>query len=85
MHLGPPQATHLTARDRPGQRIALAWNHHGPVDAGWDLGLAPAMAALRVVLHEEATLDPLVEDLLGPVVETYGPTSPGSNPTTPTP
>lgn len=43
------------------------------------------MAALRVVLHEEATLDPLVEDLLAPLAETDGPTSPGSNPTTPTP
>ncbi|MFI7289986.1 TIGR02679 family protein [Streptomyces anulatus] len=34
-----------------------------PVDADWDPGLAPAMTALGVALHEEATLDLLVEDL----------------------
>lgn len=37
-----------------------------PVAAHWDPGLAPAMAALGVALHEEATLDLLVEDLSGP-------------------
>lgn len=34
-----------------------------PVDATWDSGLAPAMTALGIALHEEATLDLLVEDL----------------------
>ncbi|MFE7112999.1 TIGR02679 family protein [Streptomyces sp. NPDC057575] len=34
-----------------------------PVDADWDPGLAPAMTALGVALHEEATLDLLVRDL----------------------
>ncbi|MFB8034181.1 DUF2399 domain-containing protein [Streptomyces sp. NPDC056004] len=29
----------------------------------WDPGLAPAMTALGVALHEEATLDLLVRDL----------------------
>lgn len=37
-----------------------------PVSAVWDAALAPAMAALGVALHEEATLDLLVEDLWGP-------------------
>ncbi|MEV0036338.1 DUF2399 domain-containing protein [Streptomyces sp. NPDC050804] len=36
-----------------------------PVDADWDPGLAPAMTALGAALHEEATLDLLVEDLSG--------------------
>ncbi|MFD8967882.1 TIGR02679 family protein [Streptomyces sp. NPDC059568] len=36
-----------------------------PVDANWDPDLAPAMTALGVALHEEATLDLLVEDLSG--------------------
>ncbi|WP_434593070.1 TIGR02679 family protein [Streptomyces sp. A5-4] len=36
-----------------------------PVSAVWDAGLAPAMAALGVALHEEATLDLLVDDLSG--------------------
>ncbi|MFJ1649203.1 TIGR02679 family protein [Streptomyces sp. NPDC088258] len=36
----------------------------GPsVAAEWDPGLAPAMSALGVALHEEATLEPLVNDL----------------------
>ncbi|MET8902248.1 TIGR02679 family protein [Streptomyces sp. NPDC004538] len=34
-----------------------------PVDADWDRDLAPAMTALGVALHEEATLDLLVDDL----------------------
>ncbi|GGX39019.1 TIGR02679 family protein [Streptomyces chryseus] len=38
-----------------------------PVSAVWDAGLAPAMAALGVALHEEATLDLLVEDLSAPL------------------
>ncbi|WDG29758.1 TIGR02679 family protein [Streptomyces sp. CA-278952] len=36
-----------------------------PVSAVWDAGLAPAMAALGVALHEEAALDLLVDDLRG--------------------
>jgi uncharacterized protein (TIGR02679 family) len=34
-----------------------------PVDAHWDSSLGPTMEALGVALHEEATLDLLVEDL----------------------
>ncbi|MFE9338449.1 DUF2399 domain-containing protein [Streptomyces sp. NPDC007063] len=34
-----------------------------PVAADWDADLAPAMTALDVALHEEVTLDVLVEDL----------------------
>ncbi|MFF3734571.1 TIGR02679 family protein [Streptomyces sp. NPDC002476] len=37
-----------------------------PVEADWDPGLAPAMAALGVALHEEAALELLVGDLSGP-------------------
>ncbi|MGW9421996.1 TIGR02679 family protein [Streptomyces koyangensis] len=37
-----------------------------PVSAMWDAGLAPAMAALGVALHEEATLDLLMDDLGAP-------------------
>lgn len=36
-----------------------------PVSALWDTSLAPSMAALGVALHEEATLDLLVDDLSG--------------------
>jgi uncharacterized protein (TIGR02679 family) len=36
-----------------------------PVSADWDSDLAPAMTALGVALHEEATLDLLVNDLSG--------------------
>ncbi len=36
-----------------------------PVGAAWDPGLAPAMTALGVALHEEATLGLLVDDLSG--------------------
>ncbi|MFF8321715.1 TIGR02679 family protein [Streptomyces bobili] len=35
----------------------------GPVNAGWDPDLTPAMTALGVALHEEATLELLVDDL----------------------
>ncbi|MCZ4099183.1 TIGR02679 family protein [Streptomyces sp. So13.3] len=34
-----------------------------PVDADWDADLAPTMEGLSIALHEEATLDQLVEDL----------------------
>ncbi|MER7696838.1 TIGR02679 family protein [Streptomyces sp. NPDC096095] len=37
-----------------------------PVDADWDPSLAPAMTSLGVALHEEVTLDLLMEDLSGP-------------------
>jgi uncharacterized protein (TIGR02679 family) len=37
-----------------------------PVGADWDPALAPAMAALGVAFHEEATLDVLVRDLSVP-------------------
>jgi uncharacterized protein (TIGR02679 family) len=36
-----------------------------PVAADWDPDLAPAMSTLGIALHEEATLDLLVEDLGG--------------------
>ncbi|WP_405796217.1 TIGR02679 family protein [Streptomyces sp. NBC_01506] len=45
----------------------------GPVDADWDPDLAPAMTALGVALHEEATLDLLVGDLVrAPLYEKDG-------------
>ena len=34
-----------------------------PVEADWDSDLTPAMEALSIALHEEATLDSLVNDL----------------------
>ncbi|MDJ1131871.1 TIGR02679 family protein [Streptomyces iconiensis] len=49
---------HTKAQDIP--QLSLAGS---PVAASWDPGLAPAMATLDVALHEEATLDLLVEDL----------------------
>ncbi|MEU0088088.1 TIGR02679 family protein [Streptomyces sp. NPDC006274] len=36
-----------------------------PISAAWDAGLAPAMTALGVALHEELTLDLLVDELSG--------------------
>ncbi|MGW0790247.1 TIGR02679 family protein [Streptomyces sp. NPDC002911] len=47
-------------QERDAPQLPLSGN---PVGADWDPGLAPAMSALGVALHEEATLDLLVEDL----------------------
>lgn len=48
------------ARSRGVPRLPLTGR---PVQASWDPDLAPAMTALGIALHEEATLDRLVEDL----------------------
>lgn len=50
----------LAARAEGVPRLPLAGR---PVTADWDPDLAPAMAALGIALHEEATLDLLVRDL----------------------
>ncbi|WP_262402658.1 TIGR02679 family protein [Actinomadura sp. CNU-125] len=54
------EALAARARDRGVPPLPLAGR---PVEAVWDPGLSPAMAALGVALHEEATVDLLVEDL----------------------
>ncbi|MGW0474163.1 TIGR02679 family protein [Streptomyces coeruleorubidus] len=51
-------ATRTQVRGTP--QIALAGP---PAEAVWDAELAPAMNALGIALHEEAALDPLLEDL----------------------
>ncbi|NUS15254.1 MAG: TIGR02679 family protein [Streptomyces sp.] len=51
-------AAHTQARGTP--QLPLSGPH---VEADWDSGLAPAMAALGIALHEEAVLDLLVDDL----------------------
>ncbi|MEV6009146.1 TIGR02679 family protein [Streptomyces sp. NPDC051976] len=53
---------HLAARSQAEGIPQLALDGD-PVNADWDLDLAPAMTALGVALHEEATLDQLVDDL----------------------
>lgn len=53
---------HLAARSQAEgiPQLALVGD---PVNADWDPDLAPAMTALGIALHEEATLDLLVDDL----------------------
>ncbi|MDQ8707109.1 TIGR02679 family protein [Streptomyces sp. LHD-70] len=60
--MGTADYEHLAARSQAEgiPQLALAGQ---PVDADWDPDLAPAMTALGVALHEEATLDLLVVDL----------------------
>jgi uncharacterized protein (TIGR02679 family) len=53
---------HLAARSQAGGIPQLPLDGQ-PVSAVWDPGLAPAMTALGVALHEEVTLDLLVADL----------------------
>ncbi|WP_128802517.1 MULTISPECIES: TIGR02679 family protein [unclassified Streptomyces] len=60
--MGTADYEHLAARSQAEDIPQLALDGQ-PVDAGWDSDLAPAMTALGVALHEEATLDLLVADL----------------------
>ncbi|MFF1278123.1 DUF2399 domain-containing protein [Streptomyces marokkonensis] len=55
---------HLAARSRAGGIPQLPLDGQ-PVSAAWDPGLAPAMTARGVALHEEVTLDLLAADLSG--------------------
>ncbi|GGP59524.1 TIGR02679 family protein [Streptomyces melanogenes] len=60
--MGTADYKHLAARSQAEGIPQLALDGQ-PVDADWDPDLAPAMTALGVALHEEATLDLLVDDL----------------------
>lgn len=60
--MGTADYERLAARSRTEGIPQLALDGQ-PVSADWDLDLAPAMTALGVALHEEATLDLLVDDL----------------------
>ncbi|MFI8792934.1 TIGR02679 family protein [Streptomyces sp. NPDC055105] len=60
--MGAADYEHLAARSQAEGIPQLALEG-GPVSADWDPDLAPAMTALGVALHEEATLDLLVADL----------------------
>ncbi|MER7799898.1 TIGR02679 family protein [Streptomyces parvulus] len=60
--MGTADYEHLAARSQAEGIPQLALDGP-PVDADWDSDLAPAMTALGVALHEEATLDLLVADL----------------------
>ncbi|MEU2955606.1 TIGR02679 family protein [Streptomyces xanthochromogenes] len=60
--MGSADYEHLAARSQAEGIPQLALDGQ-PVDADWDSDLAPAMTALGVALHEEATLDVLVTDL----------------------
>ncbi|MGW6020371.1 TIGR02679 family protein [Streptomyces sp. NPDC055099] len=60
--MGTADYEHLAARSQAEGTPQLALDGQ-PVDADWDSDLAPAMTALGVALHEEATLDLLVADL----------------------
>ncbi|MGW2909198.1 TIGR02679 family protein [Streptomyces asoensis] len=60
--MGTADYEHLAARSQAEGIPQLALDGQ-PVDADWDPDLAPAMTALGVALHEEATLDLLVDDL----------------------
>ncbi|MEV0961990.1 MULTISPECIES: TIGR02679 family protein [unclassified Streptomyces] len=62
--MGVEDYEHLAARGQTGGIPRLPLDGR-PVDAAWDAGLAPAMTALGVALHEEVTLDLLVDDLSG--------------------
>jgi len=60
--MGTADYEHLAARSQAEGIPQLALDGQ-PVDADWDPDLAAAMTALGVALHEEATLDLLVDDL----------------------
>jgi uncharacterized protein (TIGR02679 family) len=60
--MGTADYEHLAARSQAEGIPQLALDGQ-PVDADWDPDLAPAMTALGVALHEEATLELLVDDL----------------------
>ncbi|MEV5489675.1 TIGR02679 family protein [Streptomyces bobili] len=60
--MGTADYEHLAARSQAEGIPQLALDGQ-PVNADWDPDLAHAMIALGVALHEEATLDLLVDDL----------------------
>jgi len=60
--MGAEDYEHLAARSQADGIPQLPLDGQ-PVSAAWDPGLAPAMTALGVALHEEVTLDLLVADL----------------------
>ncbi|MFJ6738890.1 TIGR02679 family protein [Streptomyces sp. NPDC091279] len=60
--MGAADYEHLAARSQAEGIPQLALDGQ-PVNADWDPDLAPAMTALGVALHEEATLELLVDDL----------------------
>ncbi|MFF8778026.1 TIGR02679 family protein [Streptomyces sp. NPDC015140] len=60
--MGTADYEHLAARSQAEGIPQLALDGQS-VDADWDPDLAPAMTALGVALHEEATLELLVDDL----------------------
>ncbi|GGV70239.1 hypothetical protein GCM10010294_28180 [Streptomyces griseoloalbus] len=60
--MGTADYEHLAARSQAEGIPQLALDGQ-PVDADWDPDLAHAMIALGVALHEEATLELLVDDL----------------------
>ena len=60
--MGTADYEHLAARSQAEGIPQLALDGQ-PVNADWDPDLAPAMTALGVALHEEATLELLVDDL----------------------
>ncbi|MEU0664108.1 TIGR02679 family protein [Streptomyces lavendulocolor] len=62
--MGAEDYEHLAARSTV-QGIPHLPLDGQPVSASWDPDLAPAMAALGVALHEEVTLDLLVDDMSG--------------------
>ncbi|MEU8951743.1 TIGR02679 family protein [Streptomyces sp. NPDC048489] len=63
--MGTADYKHLAARSQAEEIPQLALDGQ-PVDADWDPDLAHAMTALGVALHEEATLELLVDDLSRP-------------------
>ncbi|MET7652558.1 MULTISPECIES: TIGR02679 family protein [unclassified Streptomyces] len=60
--MGTADYEHLAGRSQAEGIPQLALDGQ-PVNADWDPDLAPAMTALGVALHEEATLELLVDDL----------------------
>ncbi|AOR37568.1 hypothetical protein BFF78_37375 [Streptomyces fodineus] len=62
--MGAEDYEHLTARSQAEGIPQLPLDGQ-PVSASWDPALAPAMTALGVALHEEVTLDLLLDDLSG--------------------
>lgn len=60
--MGTADYEHLAARSQAEGIPQLALDGQ-LINADWDPDLAPAMTALGVALHEEATLDLLVDDL----------------------
>ncbi|AJE83423.1 hypothetical protein SLNWT_3047 [Streptomyces albus] len=60
--MGTADYEHLAARSQAEGIPQLALDGQ-PVSADWDPDLTPAMTALGIALHEEATLELLVDDL----------------------